>query len=100
MSEFLTEEEQSALSLTHLHSRSWYVIRNVSTSFFSPCRHFGGGIIQGERYTYDGATDELIRDDVLKWVMKRRRDAAKAEKARLKALKAEQQKDLFNEAAQ
>jgi hypothetical protein len=92
---FLNEEETEALNASGLHRRSWFLIRNVSTSYFSPCRHFGGGIIQNERYTYNPKTDELIRDDVLKWVMKRRRDAAKAERARIRELKAKTEKRLF-----
>ena len=50
-----------------LHQRTPYGMTNVSMTQFSVARHYGGIIFNGERYTYLPRTDELIRDDVLKW---------------------------------
>ena len=54
-----------------LHRRTPYGITNVKDTQFSVARHFGGCKLNGESYTYLPDTDELIRDDVLRWKMKR-----------------------------
>ena len=50
-------------------------ITSVSTSQFSIARHFGGIRFNGEHYTYFPDTDELVRDDVLKWQKKQKKKA-------------------------
>lgn len=40
---------------------------NVSSTEFSIARRYGGIIFGCDRYTYIPPTDELIRDDVLRW---------------------------------
>lgn len=50
-----------------LHRRTPYGITNVRMSQFSVARYSGGCKYNGESYTYLPDTDELIRDDVLKW---------------------------------
>ena len=42
-------------------------IRHVSMTQLSIARHYGGIKYNGHEYTYLPATDELIRNDVLKW---------------------------------
>jgi hypothetical protein len=54
-----------------------YVIAGVSRTQFSIARHFGVVIYNRKTYTYMPQHDELIRDDVLKWVTKRRKEASK-----------------------
>lgn len=58
-----------------LHRRTPYGITNVSMSQFSVARYSGGCKFNGDSYTYLPHTDELIRDDVLKWQRKQRRAA-------------------------
>lgn len=58
-----------------LHRRTPYGMTNVSMTQLSIARHYGGCKYQGESYTYLPHTDELIRDDVLKWQRKHKRAA-------------------------
>ncbi len=51
--------------------------RKISGTQLSIARHSMGATINGARYTYIPPTDELIRNDVLAWLTKRR----KAEKS-------------------
>ncbi len=66
-----------------------YAIRNVSTSIFSIARHYGGVRAYSTYYIYHPPTDELIRDDVFKLVMKWRKAAEKERKESEKKVKAE-----------
>jgi hypothetical protein len=50
---------------------------NVSMSQLSIARHYGGATVQGKHFVYNPADDSLIRDDVVKWIAKKRK-AAKA----------------------
>jgi hypothetical protein len=61
------------------------IIRNVQNTQLSIARMFGAATYNGHHFTYFPAGDELIRDDVLKWLTKRREAARKAEKAAAKA---------------
>lgn len=60
-----------------LHRRTPYGITNVRETIFSVSRHSGGCKFQGDDYTYLPETDELIRNDVLKW-KKKQNSLAKA----------------------
>jgi hypothetical protein len=44
---------------------------------FSVARHYGGAKYNGSQYTYIPGEDELIRDDVLKFVTKLRKEATR-----------------------
>ena len=57
-----------------LHTRTPYGMTNISMTQLSIARYYGGIKYNGESYTYLPLTDELIRDDVLKW--KRKTDKA------------------------
>lgn len=59
--------------------------RNVSQTQLSISRHYGCAVVNGQRYTYLPATDELIRDDVLQFVTKARRVAVRASRGQAKA---------------
>ena len=72
---YLTEEEITALQNSGLCRKTPYLIDGVSKSHFSIVRYYGGCDFQGKRYTYIPPTDELIRDDVLKWITKERKKA-------------------------
>jgi len=58
-----------------LQRRTPYGMTNVSMTQLSIARHFGGCKYQGDFYTYLPHTDELIRNDVLKWQQKQKRAA-------------------------
>lgn len=68
---YLTESEVAAIQ--HLDRSAPYVIQNVTQTQFSVARHYGTCRFNGHLYTFFPATDELIRDDVLKFVAKLRK---------------------------
>lgn len=73
MTSHLTQPEIDALQLSGLPRETPFLIRWVSQTQFSIARHYGGAKFNGSDYTYIDATDELIRDDVLKFVTKMRK---------------------------
>jgi hypothetical protein len=73
MNSYLTEEEITSLQSSGLKRESPFLITNVSITQFSIARHYGGCTAYGKHYTYCNPTDELIRDDVLKWIGKERK---------------------------
>lgn len=74
---FLSEDEVNALVTSNLRADTPYLIRGVSHTMFSTARYAGGAKYNGNSYTYLPPSDELIRDDVLKFVNKLRRKAKK-----------------------
>ena len=54
-----------------LHRKTPFGIANVTRSQFSIARYYGGINFNGARYIYYPDTDELIREDVMKWKAKR-----------------------------
>ena len=52
---------------------------NVSMTQLSIARHYGGIRYNGDQYKYFADTDELVRDDVLKWQRKQKRAKPNAE---------------------
>ena len=79
MTSYLTQEEIEALKASSLRRDAPFLIRGVSHSQFSIARHYGGATFVGWHYTYMPAYDELVRDDVVKWVKRRRKVREKAE---------------------
>lgn len=55
-----------------LHRKTPYLIQGVSMSQFSIARYYGGITFQGDHYDYLEDSDELIRDDVRKWLKKQK----------------------------
>lgn len=94
---FLTEQEIDALQKSKLHRETPFLIRSVSTGFFSVSRHYGGAKLNGNQYTYMQETDELVRDDVLRWVSKAR-CAAEKQKREIERVEADAaiQRPLFD----
>lgn len=86
---FLTPAEELALEAAvragEIKCDTTLVIRDVCNTQLSVARHYGAIKINGRHYTYFPPGDELIRDDVLKWLTKLRKAAAKATKAEAKA---------------
>jgi len=74
----ITEAEELALQDAGLDRQSPFMIRGVSQTQFSIARHYGGVSFSGQNYAYLPATDELIRDDVAKWLAKHRRAEIKS----------------------
>lgn len=70
---FTMKSELVGIESCNLHRRTPYGMTNVSMTQFSIARHYGGCKFQGDSYTYIPTTDELIRDDVLKWKRKQKR---------------------------
>lgn len=68
---FLTDDEVQAIQT--LPRETPYLIRDVSMGYFSIARYYGAANYNGQRYTYYDETDELIRDDVLAFVLKLRK---------------------------
>lgn len=73
MPSYLTESEVEALQSSGLHRDTYYAVRHVTDTIFSVARFYGAATIQGEPFTYFPDTDELIRDDVLKFVTQLRK---------------------------
>lgn len=73
----LTQSEIDALQLSKLDRDTPFVINGVSNGQLSIARHYGGCTFrctfQGKKYIYMPLTDELIRDDVVKWLEKYRK---------------------------
>lgn len=79
MPSWLTEEEAAAIQ--DLDRSTPYVIEGVSQGFFSVARHHGGMTYQGRGYSYIPPTDECVRNDVVKFINKRRAQAKKSDQA-------------------
>lgn len=69
----MTEQEIEALQATKLDRETPFVICGVSRSQLSIARFYGGCKFQGRNYSYIPTTDELLRDDVVKWLAKHRK---------------------------
>ena len=60
-----------------LHRRTPFGMTNVSMTQLSIARYYGGITYNGEAYVYIPKTDELIRQDVLRWKKKRKTEPKK-----------------------
>lgn len=76
----LSEVELAALQTTSLTRDTPFIIQGVSNTQLSIARHYGGCRFQNREYRYIPHTDELIRDDVVKWLVKFQKDKRKQEK--------------------
>lgn len=74
---YMTEAEINALQTTRLDKQTPFAIGGVSQSQLSIARHYGGCKFRGRHYLYIPETDELLRDDVAKWLTKHRKALAK-----------------------
>lgn len=70
---YMTEAEIDALQATKLDRATPFAISGVSHSQLSVARHYGGCKFQGRHYVYIPDTDELLRDDVVRWLAKHRK---------------------------
>jgi hypothetical protein len=76
---YIEHGELTALQLSTLPRDMPFMITGVSHGQFSIARHSGGISYNGRHYTYIPATDELVRDDVVKWLKKKRKENKPAE---------------------
>lgn len=75
---YITKDELAALQKSSLSDRSTpFIIMGVSHTQFSIARHYGGVKYMGRHYFYVPPTDELVRDDVMKWLAKHRKNNKK-----------------------
>ena len=70
----------TGISACGLHERTPFGVANVSQTQMSIARYYGAIRIQGDTYTYFPDTDELVRDDVLRWQNAQKRAAKKKAK--------------------
>ena len=77
MNSYLTQTEIESLNASDLSQETPFTIQGVSYSQFSISRHYGACVFNGARYTYLADCDELVRDDVLEFVEKRRKSRRK-----------------------
>jgi heterodisulfide reductase subunit B len=77
MKKYITQKELEALNLSKLDNSTPFSIGGVSHSQLSISRFCGGCKFQGQNYLYIQTTDELIRDDVVKWLAKHRKEQKK-----------------------
>lgn len=75
---YLTDAELIALQASGLDPFTPFVIQGVSHTQLSISRHYGGCTYGGRQYYYIPTTDELMRDDVVRWITKRRKEERKA----------------------
>ena len=65
---YLSKSEIDKLQSSDLCRKTPFAIRGVSMSQFSIARYSGGITFNGKYYAYLPASDELIREDVLKFL--------------------------------
>lgn len=70
---YMTETEIDALQKTKLDTATPFAICGVSNTQLSMARYCGECNFQGRQYYYISEHDELIRDDVVKWLAKHRK---------------------------
>ena len=73
----LSDAEIDALQASNLSRDTPFAICHVTHTQFSIARYYGGLKFNGKPYTYFEDGDELIRDDVLSFIKKRRKSKRK-----------------------
>ena len=68
----LDQSHIDLLKTCPLPKKPSYAIGFVTETQFSIARHYGGAKVQGKDYTYLPEGDQLVRDDVLKWLQKQK----------------------------
>lgn len=90
----LSEIELLLLDLSDLPRDTPFIIGNVMQTQFSISRYYGGCTFMGKHYSYVPTTDELIREDVVRWLT-RERKRARAEAKKLGATDTPKQDTLI-----
>ena len=82
---YLTKAELAAVNESTLHKLTPYVIDDDRHEAMRFAKLDGFVKWHGDEYVYIDATGELIRDDVLKWLEKRRKTATDDKRKAAKA---------------
>lgn len=77
MTSYLSEAEIDLVNSSDLSRGTPFLIRNVMMTQLSVSRHYGGCKFNGSSYSYVSEFDELVRDDVVKFVAKLRKPKRK-----------------------
>jgi len=86
---YLTDAELAALQESSLDPFTPFVIGDVSCTQLSIARHYGGCTYGGREYFYIPTTDELMREDVVRWITARREAERKAKQGEAEATQME-----------
>lgn len=84
MTSELTQDEVGAINASNLDRKTPFLIQGASYGYFSVACYCGGCTFNGASYTYLPETDELIRDDVRKFIEKLRKSKNPAAKKKRK----------------
>lgn len=99
MNSYLSDADVRAILDAGLHKRTPYLIRGVSQTQLSIARYCGGIKYNGDSFTYMPTTDELVRDDVLKFIVKKRKGEKQSEQKAKKRRGQEMVRELYTEGA-
>lgn len=77
MTSHIADNEMADLNRSNLDRSTPFAISGVSQTQLSIARHYGGCKFKGQGYKYYPDTDELIREDVVKWLHKYRKESVK-----------------------
>lgn len=97
MNSYLSDQDVADILAKGLHKRTPYLIRGVSSGYFSIARYCGGIKYNGDSFTYMPTTDELVRDDVLKFIVKKRKGEKQSEQKAKKRQGQEMVRELYTE---
>ena len=73
--EDLKKHREAAMEKFGLHDQIGYA--NVSQTQLSIARFSGGCNVNGKHFIYNPADDSLIREDIVKWLVKQMKQEAK-----------------------
>lgn len=73
--EDLRNHREAAMEKFGLHDQIGYA--NVSQTQLSIARLLGGCMVQGKHFIYNPADDSLMREDIVKWLVKLMKEEAK-----------------------
>ena len=97
MNSYLSDADVRAILDAGLHKRTPYLIRGVSQTQLSIARYCGGIKYNGDSFSYIPTTDELVRDDVVKFIEMRKRQAKQAERKERRRRGQEMVVELYTE---
>jgi hypothetical protein len=72
---YLTPEELTLLKSSRYRPEPTFVIKNVSQSTHHSAKHYGSAIISKVHYTYIAEFDELVRNDIMFFIQRTRKEA-------------------------
>ena len=97
MNSYLSDADVRAILDAGLHKRTPYLIRGVSQTQLSIARYHSGIKYNGDSFTYMPTTDELVRDDVVEFIEKGKRQTKQAERKEKRRRGQEMVVELYTE---